>query len=379
MGFAVLLGTLSLAVPAPRAAAAHPGRDVAAGAHCAACHASPELAVPVRTESCSGCHQWVRAVAADPAKRAKARTIFPNWDRYEKNVVSYFGMPDLAVAFARLDPKWVRTYLADPHDVRPTLDESMVRVGLDAAALDALTAWAAGYSAKVPATPAPDPAAVATGERLFTERACAACHTFGSRHLGPGIPGAPDLRWARQRMTSDMIAAWIANPAAVAPGATMPALGLTEAEARALRDYVVLADPDPAPVPVPAVANGEPAPATPTWTDVEARVFGKICVHCHMDPAQNEGRAGPGNAGGFGWAATGIELQTYEGVRKEQVRVLAALERRYAEEARDHVRPGQVPAATARPPRPGMPMGQPALPLEDYAMVKAWYAAGAPR
>lgn len=355
------------------------GHGVAIDAQCSACHLVPDTAPPPRTASCYGCHQWVRTVAGNPAQRERALAIFPKWARYEKSVVSYFGTPDLTASFARLDPAWLRAYLADPYDLRPSLDESMVRLGLDAAQLDALCAWAEGYVVTPPRAPAPAAANVQQGARLFVEKGCVACHTFGTLHLGPGIPSAPDLRWARERMSDDMLAAWIQNPAAISPKATMPALGLTAAEALALRDYVVLADPDSGAPITKSTTSVADLPGPYTWNDVESRVFGKICVHCHMDPAQNEGRAGPGNAGGFGWPATGIELQTYEGVVANRELILRALARRDLEEGRDHVGPGQVPTAAPRPTKPGMPLGQPALSAADVRMIEMWFADGAPR
>lgn len=114
------------------------------------------------------------------------------------------------------------------------------------------------------------------------------------------------------------------------------------------------------------------------YAEVEEKVFGKICIHCHMDPAQNEGRAGPGNAGGFGWPATGIELQNVASVRAHGPAIVAALLRRRDEAARDVVHPGEVPAEIQRPVLPGMPLGLPPIPDADLALVMAWYAQGAP-
>lgn len=361
------------------AAAPLDGHTVATEAHCAACHITPAIAAPPRTANCTSCHQWVRTVAANPAAREKAMAVFPNWTRYETSVQSYFAVPHLGASFARLDSAWLRAYLANPWDLRPAMPESMVRLGLDSAELDALVDWAAGFRVAAPPTPAPAPANIEAGRKLFTTRGCGACHTFGRQALGPGVAGAPDLRWTRDRMGDDMIAAWVLNPASISAAATMPAMGLSPDEAVAVRDYLVLADPDAGPPSVrPTSTAVTPAPAAPRWADVEARVFGKICVHCHMDPAQNEGRAGPGNAGGFGWDATGLELQTYAGVVAARDAVIAALDRRYLEEGRDHLGPGEVPSDAVRPALPGMPLGQPALPVEDLEMVKRWYAAGAP-
>jgi hypothetical protein len=111
---------------------------------------------------------------------------------------------------------------------------------------------------------------------------------------------------------------------------------------------------------------------------VEERVFGRICQHCHMNPELNQGRAGPGNAGGFGFAATGIDLQTREGVMAAAERIPASLERRRREAHRDHVGPGQRPAALTRPEKPGMPLGLPPLSDEDTALVLGWIAQGMP-
>ncbi len=367
---------LTLGVPA-YADAPHAGMIAAVNADCAMCHALPDVAPPPRTANCVSCHQWVRAVSANPAARAKALTFFPKWERYERNVKTYFAVPDLSVGFARLDPAWIRTYLRDPYDLRPAMPETMVRVGLSSERIDAIAAWAGTFTVVVPATPTPAAANVAEGESIFRQRGCEACHTFGERALGPGVPSAPDLRHARDRMGDDMLVAWIENPASIAPLTTMPAMGLTHAQAIAVRDYLVLAEPGGKQPPAPATVVASSAPVG--WDDVESRVFGKICIHCHMDPVQNEGRAGPGNAGGFGWAATGLELQNYESVRDHEASILSALERRRHEAARDFVGPGEVPVAMVVPEKPGMPLGLPPISDEDIALIKGWYARGAPR
>lgn len=358
------------------AGAAHPGLTVLRSADCAVCHVVPDVPTPPRTASCVGCHAWVKGVAANPKARAVALQAFPKWERYERNVRSYAEVPDLGVAAARLDPAWWARYLRDPHDLRPAMDETMVRVGLDAAAIDAVAAWAATRVVPVPPTPAPRAANVARGEALFSSKGCVACHTFGASGAPAGVPSAPDLRHARDRMSDDAIVAWILDPKAIAPAATMPAMGVTAEEAVALRDYLVLAEPGGA---RPAAPGALPTVDRPvTYAEVEARVIGKICVHCHMDPAQNEGRAGPGNAGGFGWPATGIELQTVASVRAHGPAIVDALLRRREEAPRDYVRPGEAPVVVARPARPGMPLGLPPIPDEDIALVKAWVEQGGP-
>jgi mono/diheme cytochrome c family protein len=98
---------------------------------------------------------------------------------------------------------------------------------------------------------------VAEGGALFVGRGCTACHTFGGQHTAAVLPAAPDLAFARERLSPDMAVAWILDPKSVAPTATMPTMGLSEAEALAVRDYLWLtepggaAPPDPLPLPPP--------------------------------------------------------------------------------------------------------------------------------
>jgi len=171
--------------------------------------------------------------------------------------------------------------------------------------------------------------------------------------------------------------AWILDPQAISAEATMVSLGLTPDEAVAVRDYLWLGDPgwtEAKPLGDAPVAATRPV----AWPELEEKVFGKICVHCHMDPAQNQGRAGPGNDGGFGYPATGIELQTYEGVVAVADKLPRVLLERRAEAHRDVVSYGERPPTVARPERPGMPLGLPPIPDEDIALVLAWIEQGMP-
>lgn len=373
------------AQPAPTPPAS-PDDAALVSAGCTLCHVGGGLAVAPRVEACSGCHDWIHMVSANPQLRAAALTYFPKWERYEKNVRSYERVPSIEAAAARLEPGWVLAYLDDPHDLRPGLPESMPRFHLDAETRVAIGRWFAARTVGVPPGPAPDPANLVPGEALFQSRGCTACHAFGGRQPTAPNPAAPDLAHTRARMSPDRARAWILDPKALSVVATMPAMGLTPAEATAIRDYLFLADPG-APVAgaadvvhfVTAAGVSGPPPEAPTWADVEERVFGRICVHCHMDPAQNDGRRGPGNAGGFGWPETGIELQTYEGVVTHRDAILAALDRRLLEARRDCLTPGVAPASLPVPVKPGMPLGLPPLAAEDLALVKRWFAAGAPR
>ena len=382
------LGLLGgLLVTSPGVAADHPAAPAAltdaqkaafTAGDCNRCHHVPGLEDAGRTDSCQGCHVWIKGVSRDPAKRAKAMQVFPLWERYERNVATYLEVPSLEAGMARLEPEWVASYLRDPHDLRPHLPETMPRFDLDEAQIAAITEVFAAAKVAVPKTARPRKANIEAGELLFSKKGCVACHTFGGRHTLGQVPMAPDLANTRDRMHPDAVAAWIRDPQNMSADATMVAMPMTDAELIVLRDYVMLAPTGAKPAEARASAV-QPTEAPVTWEQVEAQVFGKICVHCHMDPAQNQGRAGPGNAGGFGWAETGIELQTYEGVVAVADKIPDALMRRVAEAHRDDVGVGFRPAVVERPERPGMPLGLPPLSEQDLALVLGWIEQGMPR
>ena len=265
-----------------------------------------------------------------------------------------------------------------------------------------------------PSAPRDNTADIARGEQLFRSLACARCHRFtgstvddaalhaqGRAQVGtvddaaPHAKGraqvstvaqldaawalAPDLRFARQRMTVDSMAAWIANPRGA-----MPVLGVNADSARAIALFIAttpLADERPRAVPsrLPVLAR------TVRHAEVEKRVFRNLCWHCHAVPDFARGDGGPGNSGGFGFAPRGLDLSSYEGVASGSLdengerrsvfaklpdgtpRIVAHLMARYAEEAgsRSDVR--------------GMPLGLPPLPLEEIQLVESWIAQGRPR
>lgn len=106
---------------------------------------------------------------------------------------------------------------------------------------DAWSAWVRGQQAAA-AVAAGD---VAEGAALYAKSACVGCHTI--RGVSAGVIG-PDLTHFGSRTmlaagilrnTPENVAAWIKNPQAIKPAAKMPALGLTDAETRALAAYLV--------------------------------------------------------------------------------------------------------------------------------------------
>ncbi|HVX38710.1 MAG TPA: cytochrome c oxidase subunit II [Gemmatimonadaceae bacterium] len=103
-------------------------------------------------------------------------------------------------------------------------------------------AWLAA-AASTPAPPA-DPH-LQYGQRVFLSSGCAVCHTIAGTQAHATV--GPNLTHFKSRETiaSGTLAntranllQWIANPSAWKPGVRMPAVPLTEAERRALVDYL---------------------------------------------------------------------------------------------------------------------------------------------
>jgi cytochrome c oxidase subunit II len=94
--------------------------------------------------------------------------------------------------------------------------------------------------------PPPEPAGpAAEGKAIYTRSACVGCHTIrgvSGGALGPDLThfGSRALFGAGLWPTNvEHVAAWLKDPPALKPGAKMPNLNLSDAEARALAVYLI--------------------------------------------------------------------------------------------------------------------------------------------
>jgi hypothetical protein len=315
-------------------------------------------------------------------------------------------VPDLAASAARLQPAFVASYLRAPFKVRPGLAESMFRTAYSVEQADALAAWlttearrrmpgSAAARAAAAVVPSSSAADVGEGAALFEKLQCGACHARGAqRPTAAPVRDAPDLAFVNTRLAPEVLAAFIADPAAFGADTKMPRYELSAAQAARLRDYLTASAPawltQP---PRAAVTVVQPSEATPRYADVRARVLDAICVHCHMDAAKNNGEGGPGNTGGLGYRGAGLDLESWAGIRRGALDargrrvsildkprdggeplLLRRLRLRVAEHRAELAGPGAVVTGGA----PGMPLGLPPLPEQDLALVERWLAAGAP-
>ncbi|MEZ4246821.1 MAG: cytochrome c [Polyangiales bacterium] len=375
-----------------------------------------------RADHCTSCHQWIKGMA--PGNRhydlLSSRYGEAIVQRYQRNIDHYQEAPDLTGVARRLDPRWIDTFLQQPTDLRPAMEETMPRLQLGEADRRAIVRYfaAAAEVADPYATEAAAPHAapstehVARGRELFLTRGCTACHTFGNLETGKtladlravGLPArlAPNLRFTRERMSHDVVVAWIEDPAALKPGTSMPDLQLSHEDAERVADFLLHGDVSLAAMPPePSLQPPAPVDRPVGWAEVKDRVLGRICVHCHMN--EHERDQGPGNEGGFGWPGARLAMRTYETLvrgavdpatgeaysvlvpregQTEPPLVLAMMTRR-REERRDRVDAFQdrerpdYPAISHDHPL-GMPMGLPSIPDDEVVIVRAWIAQGCP-
>ncbi len=401
--------------PAARDEALASGRAVLEKHECVRCHKIDDLKEAARPLACTSCHVFLTGLRPEDRQYKSIADKYGDavMKRYQRNIKHLVGAPDLTMIARRVRPSFLSAFLTEPFDLRPTLEESMIRHALSPAEVKAVVRYfAARADAPEPSTtpdaalPPADPRRVAAGQALFLSRGCAACHTFGNLETGvtaealkkAGLAAAlaPNLRFVRERTRLDALVPWMMEPNKIAPGTLMPTLGLTRAEAEDLSQFLLHGDPKLLPA-APPIEVAAPKVLTErvTWEVVKEEVLGKVCVHCHMNDHEKD--PGPGNKGGLGYPGVGLRMRTYEtlvsgalgpdGKRWSVLerragealpRLLSAMLDRRHEEARD-----QVPAFADRPRPPypkalGMPLGLPSMTEREVSLVATWIAQGCP-
>jgi cytochrome c5 len=378
-----------------------PGAALLARHQCQRCHEGTGLPAPAVAEACVGCHRRVSDGTFDAPRK-----LLVKWNR---NLVSLRQAPSLAGVSALLRRDWVRAFLLAPSDVRPALAATMPRLALTPEAADALARRLVPEDDGAVSTTAGD---VARGAGLYARFRCGTCHAFtgagvevlarpgvaargdGERAPPDPIALAPDLALGRARLRPARVAAFIRDPRAVVADALMPATPMSPADAEDLAVFVLRAPLRPAPASRPS-APLPPLPPLPLlpllarpvrFAEVQARVFRRTCRHCHASPDFALGDGGPGNTGGFGFAARGLDLSSYEGAAS------GAFDDKGRRRSVFAPGPDGTPVLVARlrarrdeeagrgdPALLGMPLGLPALSPEDLQLVESWIAQGRPR
>ncbi len=389
---------------------------------CTRCHTIDKLGTPARPLHCTSCHVFLKSMKPGDEQFTKLTKKYGEGilERYQRNIQHLQQLPDLTGIAKRVRPDWIATFLAEPYDLRPLLEESMIRHALEApeirnvvryfaAVADAPDPYAPGFekpSSNLGAPAKPSDDRVARGQQLFTQKGCTACHAFGNvgtdkkalESAKAAALLAPNLRYAKDRTRPDVLVDWIVDPKKLLPSTTMPPMGVTKEEAELLRDFLFHGDPKLKPLPVVAAPATPPAPKLldrqVSWEETKERVLGKVCVHCHMNDYEKD--PGPGNLGGLGYKGIKLQMRTYETLVSGAVLetgdrysvlvpkkgetlapILVAMLRRNVEATRDNVAAfddHELPHYLGA--TPGMPMGLPPMTDEELSILATWIAQG---
>jgi hypothetical protein len=357
---------------------------------------------------CDRCHDGTGHPAAEDGKhcvhchdnimhdnfKAPAASI----TKWKPRVKEYADAPSLEATNKHLTRKWVERYLLQPADLRPNLHQYMPRLAISEKQAKDMAAYMVPDAEPV-AVKGSD-ADLGKGRNLIETKGCGSCHTMSGvaqipSSNPPSMPAdqfekarrlAPDLRFARDRMTAAKVTAWLGDPKAVKPDSAMPKIALTPDEIRDLTGYIMTAEITPPPKPA-KFTRLPPLDRKVTFKEVDEKVFHRTCWHCHSEPDYAIGDGGPGNSGGFGFKPRGLNLSDYNGITAGDIddkgerqsifkkdtagipRIVAALVARHDEEEQD------IETGAVR----GMPLGYNALSAEDIQLVESWAMQGRPR
>jgi hypothetical protein len=211
--------------------------------------------------------------------------------------------PSLAGSRDRLDRGWLRSWLADPHRMRPgTPMPAVFSQDRQGEVERWLVADHLGRPAGDPASPA-EAGSVREGEKAFLKLGCIACHPTPDavRDERP-LPGQHVLRHVADRLPAQELAAFLAAPHGRYPDGRMP-LAVDAESARNLAAFI-LANTEP-----PAQPAADAAPPSPAEIEAVARrlhvegpagaavalIREKRCAACHagLDDAAPPGTLEP--------------------------------------------------------------------------------------
>jgi cytochrome c2 len=356
---------------------------------CSRCHEGSGAPAPATDKACAGCHRRIVEGQFSAAPEALSR--------YREHLHHFLELPSLAAASQKLRRSWLERFLLEPNDVRPSLDETMPRLPLTREQARDIAA----HLAPDDTAPSVPHGSLARGRELLEQKGCAACHRMSGvpalaarpipvpvapDRFSRAFRAAPDLTLSRARLVAGFLERWLTKPSAVDPNALMPDIPLSEEERRDLAAYILGAPLQRELQTLPKPFTRLPVLGRPVlFAEVKARVFRKTCWHCHSEPDYAIGDGGPGNTGGFGFAARGINLAEHETVlagfldengkrkslfapeRGHDGRLVRALLARHEEEQ------GRSVSGVR-----GMPLGLPALDAETIQLVESWIAQGRP-
>ncbi|MCP4446534.1 MAG: hypothetical protein GY811_14490 [Myxococcales bacterium] len=178
---------------------------------------------------------------------------------------------------------------------------------------------------------------------------------------------------------------WLMNPKELDPDTLMPNFNLNRNQALSLAAFLWHTSEEPL-VPARAQARLPVLERSVGWDEVFTKVFKTVCWHCHSSAEFAMGDGGAGNTGGFGYAARGFDVSSYEAIRSGAFGPDGRRRSVFASDESGLPRLLSVMLARADEERGeqseeriGMPLGLPSMSAEQIQLVESWVAQGRPR
>ncbi len=152
------------------------------------------------------------------------------------------GAPDLSAAGSRITSQYLRTFLSDPHAIKPGTTMPDLLRDLDADArqqdVEALTHFLVSLGGPVIPTAAPsDEKTVEAGRKLFHTVGCVACHA-PEKKGNLTVPSVPLANLA-MKTTIEKLTLFLLDPTKDRPAGRMPNLLLSRGEAQSIAVYLL--------------------------------------------------------------------------------------------------------------------------------------------
>ncbi len=197
----------------------------------------PMLPLKYIQASCGQCHEASDNPAAPQLARGEQlfETVGCRGCHKLAGVGGIVG-PELDRVGARRSPDWLKQHFLEPAAVTPGSGmppQKFSESDADAIVLFMLSQTGAElpvFYASMKVIPS-----AAQGKRLFQQKGCIGCHSLG----GQGGKVGPALDDVGLRRKPEWIVQHFRDPQTVSPGTVMPRFGFTEAEARALTDFLL--------------------------------------------------------------------------------------------------------------------------------------------
>jgi mono/diheme cytochrome c family protein len=202
----------------------------------------PRLPLPYTQSTCFECHENVHGLeGAETAVAGKSLFVekgcYGCHDATVRSDLPKFSTPFNTISRKINSKAWAAKWIENPAGVRPATLMPKFRIS-EAQRLD-LVAYLFSLEDKTVRFPLTDnrKGSVKKGEALFTEKACAACHSEKADAEGL-TRRVPLLFDAGLKLQGDWLVNWISDPLAINPDTWMPKLELTSKDVRHLAAYL---------------------------------------------------------------------------------------------------------------------------------------------